>query len=439
MTTRTGDGGETSLFGKGRVRKTDPRIEALGDLDEAQSAIGVARAMAPKSTLGRELLELQRGLYLAMSEVATPAEDQARLPKRLDAAAVETLDGVLDAVRRTARIEGQFVVPGENAVSAALDQARTVARRAERRVVECVDAGLRARAERRQERDEGQDDDAEPPPPEAVTDEVLWDHGMSPALAARMERIAIEVAAEWGLRLGPRIASGRYSYVAPAGEDAILKVIPPEDESASQQAGALAFWAGDGAARLLRHDPARRALLLERLVPGTEASVVSEDEAIAAAIAVGRRIWRTAPTGTTYPAITDDVGRYLPPDTTYELVPAARRAYAAMVPRADTVIHADLHHHNILRRGDEWVVIDPKPMVGEPEYDIPPFLWNPLGTSPTRARTERRIRAFADAGLDGDRIRTWAIVRGVMLGLPSAPGHRIDPDRPQLQVVRQLL
>ena len=62
MTTRTGDGGETSLFGAGRVRKTDPRIEALGDLDEAQSAIGVVRAMAPKSTMGRALLDLQRTL-----------------------------------------------------------------------------------------------------------------------------------------------------------------------------------------------------------------------------------------------------------------------------------------------------------------------------------------------------------------------------------------
>ncbi len=141
MTTRTGDGGETSLFGKERVRKTDPRIEALGDLDEAQSAIGVARAFAPKSTLGRELLDLQRGLYLAMSEVATPAEDRSRLAQRLDAAAVEDLDRVLDAVRKISRIEGQFVIPGENAISASLDQARTVSRRAERRVVECVDSG----------------------------------------------------------------------------------------------------------------------------------------------------------------------------------------------------------------------------------------------------------------------------------------------------------
>jgi cob(I)alamin adenosyltransferase len=142
VTTRTGDAGETSLFGKERVGKTDPRIEALGELDEAQSVIGVARAMAPRSTMGRELLELQRGLYLAMAEVATPAGDLERLAERLDAAALEKLDRVIEQVRRTARIEGQFVIPGENPMSAALDHARTVSRRAERRVVECVVAGL---------------------------------------------------------------------------------------------------------------------------------------------------------------------------------------------------------------------------------------------------------------------------------------------------------
>lgn len=145
VTTRTGDGGETSLFGKDRVRKTDPRIEALGDLDEAQSVIGVARSMAPRSSLGRELLELQRGLYVAMSEVATPPEALERLPERIDAASIERLDRVLEAVKKSVRIEGRFVIPGETPIAAAVDFARAVTRRAERRVVECVDAGLVAR------------------------------------------------------------------------------------------------------------------------------------------------------------------------------------------------------------------------------------------------------------------------------------------------------
>lgn len=141
VTTRTGDSGETSLFGKGRVRKTDPRIVALGDLDEAQSAIGVARAMAPKSTMGKQLLELQHGLYVAMSEVATPRDDLSRLTTRLDGAAIAKLDGALEWLKERTPIEGRFVIPGGNPISAALDHARTVARRAERSVVACVDVG----------------------------------------------------------------------------------------------------------------------------------------------------------------------------------------------------------------------------------------------------------------------------------------------------------
>lgn len=142
VTTRTGDGGETSLFGKGRVPKTDVRIVALGDLDEAQSAIGLARSLAPRSSLGRELLELQRGLYVAMSEVATPREDLGRLPQRLDLGSVERLDRVLEAVKKRVRIEGRFVIPGETRIAAAVDYARTVTRRAERAVVACVEADL---------------------------------------------------------------------------------------------------------------------------------------------------------------------------------------------------------------------------------------------------------------------------------------------------------
>jgi len=141
VTTRTGDGGETSLFGKERVRKTDPRIATLGDLDEAQAVLGLARSLAPRSGLGRELLALQQGLYLAMAEVATPRDDLSRLKQRLDGAAVASLDQALEMVKERTPIEGRFVVPGENRLSAALDHARTVARRAERQVVQCVDEG----------------------------------------------------------------------------------------------------------------------------------------------------------------------------------------------------------------------------------------------------------------------------------------------------------
>ncbi len=153
VTTRTGDGGETSLFGEGRVPKTDPRVAALGDLDEAQAALGIARAIAgggpgamapaerdPRS-LANGILELQRGLYLAMAEVATPAERLARLDRRIDAAAVADLERMGETLRQGVDIAGRFVIPGEDPLSAALDLARTVIRRAERSVVALAEAG----------------------------------------------------------------------------------------------------------------------------------------------------------------------------------------------------------------------------------------------------------------------------------------------------------
>ncbi len=259
---------------------------------------------------------------------------------------------------------------------------------------------------------------------------------MAPELAARMERIAREVAAEWGLALGPRIAAGRYSYVAPAGADAILKVVPPEDDDSDHIADALRFWDGRSAVRLLRHDAPRRALLLERLVPGTELAGLGEDAATARAVEVGLRIWRTAPAGHPFRSTDDWVRRWMPPDGAHPLVPAARRVHAAMGPPAETVLHADFHHHNILLRGSEWVAIDPKPLVGDPEFDVLPFLANPLGTAATPERTERRIAAFVRAGLNERRIRRWAVVRGVLDGLPTHPG---EPESDRLRIARALL
>ena len=79
-----------------------------------------------------------------------------------------------------------------------------------------------------------------------------------------LARIAGEAALEWGVELGEPFTLARFSFVAPAGGDAVLKVTPPEDDEADEEADALALWAGDGAAPLLRHDRARRALLLGR-------------------------------------------------------------------------------------------------------------------------------------------------------------------------------
>jgi streptomycin 6-kinase len=84
------------------------------------------------------------------------------------------------------------------------------------------------------------------------------------------------------------------------------------------------------------------------------------------------------------------------------------------------------------------VAIDPKPLLAEPEYDVVTLLWNPIGFAVTPEATERRIRTLAAAGLDEQRIRDWAVVRGTYLGLPLDQGED-EADVPQLRVVAVLV
>ena len=236
-----------------------------------------------------------------------------------------------------------------------------------------------------------------------------------------MAQRAAEVAARWGVELGAPYALSRYSYVAPAGPDAVLKVTWEEDDESDHEADALELWAGDGAVRLLRRDVARRALLMERADPGTDISVVPEDEATAIAVELGGRLWR--PAGTPFRWIGDHVPAWLGNAEAEgaALIPDARELYAGLVPGRSVLVHGDFHHHNILRHRGRHLAIDAKAMLGEPEFDVPSFLWNPLDSEMTPERTERRIAAFAAAGLDEGRIRAWTVIRGAYLGIADDP------------------
>jgi cob(I)alamin adenosyltransferase len=138
VTTRTGDDGRTSLYGRARVPKHDPRIAVLGDLDEAQSAMGLARALA-KRAVATELLELQRSIYELMAEVGTSPEREPSA--RVGAQSVSALEARTEALKATTTIPPEFVVPGHDPGSAAIDLARTVVRRAERGVAKLLDEG----------------------------------------------------------------------------------------------------------------------------------------------------------------------------------------------------------------------------------------------------------------------------------------------------------
>ncbi len=218
----------------------------------------------------------------------------------------------------------------------------------------------------------------------------------------------------------------------------MLKVVSESDDESTHEAEALRFWCGDGAVRLVRHDAVRRALLLERAVPGQDASALHDAEALPIALRVGERLWRLTERARPYEAVTDRVPAWLGHAGAHELVAAARHIYERLAPRTGILVHGDLHHHNLLRHGGRWVAIDPKPILGEPEYDVVTLLWNPIGHVPTRSSVEGRIALLAEGGLDPERMRAWAIVRGVSLGLPLGPSETED-DPPQLRVARLLL
>ncbi len=138
--TRTGDEGNTGLLGEGRVPKFDSRIETLGALDEATAALGMARAAAKAPQSAPLLLETQRDLYQLMGEVAATPENAAKF-RSIDAARVQWLEAQADALSETVPMPREFIIPGENPASAAMSLARTVVRRAERRVAELTSQG----------------------------------------------------------------------------------------------------------------------------------------------------------------------------------------------------------------------------------------------------------------------------------------------------------
>lgn len=138
--TRTGDEGTTGLLGEGRVPKFDLRIEALGALDEATSALGLARASSQTALTAPLLLQAQRHLYQLMAEVGATPENQPRF-RAIGPEQVTWLETQTDSLEKNVTLPKEFILPGERPSSAALALARTIARRAERRVVELFHSG----------------------------------------------------------------------------------------------------------------------------------------------------------------------------------------------------------------------------------------------------------------------------------------------------------
>ena len=136
--TKTGDAGDTGLFGGGRVPKDDVRVEAYGDVDELNAVIGVVLAHSPIPRIDDLLLSIQRDLFSIGALLATP--DRAKMEQhlnkaKLDAARIADLERAIDSCDDELEPLKSFILPGGTEKAAALHFARTVCRRAERRVV----------------------------------------------------------------------------------------------------------------------------------------------------------------------------------------------------------------------------------------------------------------------------------------------------------------
>lgn len=134
--TRTGDQGETGLYGADRVSKSHPRVEAYGTVDEVNSLLGLVRAQSQDAALDQDLAHLQNALFDVGADLATRSDSPyAKNVSRMDAEDVSTLEAMIDRLEAECEPLRNFIHPGGTVASATLHVARSVARRAEREVV----------------------------------------------------------------------------------------------------------------------------------------------------------------------------------------------------------------------------------------------------------------------------------------------------------------
>lgn len=243
-----------------------------------------------------------------------------------------------------------------------------------------------------------------------------------------LPRLARDLLSEWDLRVDGASAYGNCSLVVPVrtadGTPAMLKVQFPHWEAETEHL-ALRIWDGNGAIRLLRADPRRFALLLERALPqdlmGLDAIEASEIIA-----SLYKRLH--VPAGPQFRTLSGESKRWaaelleLPasapvPRRYVEQAASLARDFAADPETDGRLIHTDLHYFNVLAAEREpWLVIDPKPLSGDPHHEVAPLLWNRweeiAGARDLRFALRQRFYAIVDAaGLDEDRARDWVIVR----------------------------
>jgi streptomycin 6-kinase len=254
---------------------------------------------------------------------------------------------------------------------------------------------------------------------------------------ASLPRLIDEVRASFGLRLDAPLHGGSCSWVAPAelpdGRPVIVKISWPHPEMYGEPA-ALRLWSGDGAARLIDHDPVRHALLLERCSPGVALgdSPGSAEERLAIGCSVLRRLWVPAPADTfedlgvvtaSWADLVEERMDRIRPGYDPGLVALAADLLRTLPGTAArrVVLHGDFNPGNVLASGHGWLAIDPKPMAGDPAYDPWPMLSqidDPM-RDPVKLRSRLALLG-TELDLDPARITQWSLARQVESALWTA-------------------
>jgi cob(I)alamin adenosyltransferase len=139
--TASGDQGETDFLGKGRISKSSLRIETVGCVDEANASLGLARAFCTDQKSKFILLEIQKHLYLLMSELSAPPDVASKFD-HLNEEHVRWVEEQISVLEEIVELPNAFIIPGNSPAGGAIDLARTIVRRAERRAVELLEAKL---------------------------------------------------------------------------------------------------------------------------------------------------------------------------------------------------------------------------------------------------------------------------------------------------------
>jgi streptomycin 6-kinase len=269
-----------------------------------------------------------------------------------------------------------------------------------------------------------------------IPDQLQWmrDHPDASRWLDGLPALVEAVADRWDLTVGEPYAGASVSWVAPAvrdGDDVVLKLQWPHPEC-EHEAAALVAWAGDGAAALLAHDPARSALLLERCTPGDRLATRTDVDAVDVFVDLLPRLWTEATEP--FRPLAGEAAQWrstLWANWSGAGQPCERRlveaadAFLRDLPESQgeqVLLHQDLHGDNVLASDREpWLAIDPKPLTGERELGVAAAIRDFTLGADRRSVLTRFDRLTAELDLDRERTLGWTVAQTIAWAFDS--GH----------------